>query len=72
MRFFFLGENKELVEKSLNKISLIQKEVLVLRYMNDLSFNEISEILDIPLNTIKSHHNRALIKLRKVLTATNY
>jgi len=69
---FSLGEDKELIEKALNKISLIQKEVLILRYMNELSFSEISEVLDIPLNTIKSHHNRALIKLRKILTATNY
>ncbi|MFA5934367.1 MAG: RNA polymerase sigma factor [Candidatus Paceibacterota bacterium] len=67
---FVGGENKKLIEDVLSKLSFIQKEVIILRYMNDLNFNEISEILNIPLNTIKSHHNRALIKMKGILSAT--
>jgi len=66
---FIVTENKEKIENALSKISFIQKEVIILRYMNELSFNEISEILNIHLNTIKSHHNRALIKMKSILSA---
>lgn len=67
---FMVGENKEMIENALSKISFMQKEVLILRYMNEMTFDEISEILNIPLNTIKSHHSRALIKMRNILSAT--
>ena len=67
---FLLTENKEMIENTLSKISFIQKEVVILRYMNEMTFDEISEILNIPLNTVKSHHNRALIKMKSILSAT--
>ena len=67
---FVNKESKELIENTLSKLSFIQKEVVVLRYMNEMSFDEISEVLNIPLNTIKSHHNRALIKMKSILSAT--
>ena len=67
---FVISENKENIEKVLLKLSVIQKEVVVLRYMNGMSFDEISEVLNLPLNTVKSHHNRALVKMRDILAAT--
>ncbi len=38
--------------------------VLVLRYFNDLSYDEIAYIADIPLGTVKSRINQALKLLR--------
>lgn len=67
---FIVSENKEIIENALLKISFIQKEVIILRYMNEMTFDEISEILNIPLNTVKSHHNRVLIKMKSILSAT--
>ena len=41
--------------------------VLVMRYREGLSFDEIAETFDRPMNTVKSWHRRALLKLRDKL-----
>lgn len=41
--------------------------ILSLRYFQDLSINDIAQILDCPQGTVKSRLNYALIKLRKEL-----
>ncbi|WP_052350532.1 RNA polymerase sigma factor [Paenibacillus gorillae] len=43
------------------------KEVLVLRYINDLSQQEIADALAIPIGTVKSRLNQALVRMRKKL-----
>jgi RNA polymerase sigma-70 factor (ECF subfamily) len=58
-------------EQSAELISLVRKlsykhsVVIVLRYFQDCSFEEISDALGIPLGTVKSRHHTALEKLRK-------
>ena len=42
------------VKKAIESLSLQQRVVVVLYYINDLSLQEISEILDVPVGTIKS------------------
>lgn len=42
------------IKKAIASLSLQQRVVVVLYYINDLSLQEISEILDIPVGTIKS------------------
>lgn len=42
-----------------------EKSVILLRFYHDLTFKEISNLLDIPLGTAKSVLYRALDKLRK-------
>ena len=44
-------------------------EVVVLRHNRDLSFREIAETIQEPINTVKSRYRRALLMLRKVLGA---
>jgi RNA polymerase sigma-70 factor, ECF subfamily len=44
------------------------RTVVVLRYQEDMDPTEISELLDMPLNTVKSHLRRALEILRGQLT----
>lgn len=43
------------------------KTVIILMYFNDLSLEEISRTMDIPVNTVKSHLKRAKEQLKKVL-----
>jgi RNA polymerase sigma-70 factor (ECF subfamily) len=57
---------KEL-ENALSKIRIDFKEIILLRYMEEMTFEEIAEIVDKPLNTVKSHHHRALASLRKII-----
>lgn len=42
------------IRKAISSLSLQQRVVVVLYYINDLSLQEISEILDVPVGTIKS------------------
>lgn len=55
---------KEL-EIALAKISDQYRIILLMRYKDDLTLQEIAEILNLPYNTIKSQHQRALAALRQ-------
>jgi RNA polymerase sigma-70 factor (ECF subfamily) len=44
------------------------RAVIVLRYQEDMDPSEISRLLDMPLNTVKSHLRRALEVLRERLS----
>jgi RNA polymerase sigma factor (sigma-70 family) len=44
-----------------------QREAVVLRFYEDLSIEQISDVLDLRPNTVKSHLHRALLQLRKVI-----
>jgi RNA polymerase sigma-70 factor (ECF subfamily) len=62
-----LAEEKDVWEQilhALHALPLQQRVVVVLYYMNDLSLQEISEILDVPLGTVKSrlHYGRRALK----------
>jgi RNA polymerase sigma-70 factor (ECF subfamily) len=43
--------------------------ILVLRYQEDLEPADIARVMDIPLNTVKSHLRRSLARLREELKA---
>jgi len=52
------------IQEALSALSLSQRVVVVLYYLNDLSLQEISEILEIPVGTVKSrlHYGRQALK----------
>lgn len=52
------------LKKAIATLSLQQRVVVVLYYINDLSLQEISEILDVPVGTIKSrlYYGRQALK----------
>lgn len=54
-------------EKKLRELSGPYREILTLRYGEDFSLSEISEIIGVPYNTAKSRHQRALLALKKAL-----
>jgi len=43
--------------------------VVVLRYQEDLTPTEIAEILDMPVNSVKSHLRRSLALLREKMSS---
>ena len=57
----------ELLNNKLDQLEASQKTILVLRYQEEMTFSEIGQILGKPLNTVKSHHHRAILELRKML-----
>lgn len=48
-----------------------QRECVVLRFVHDLTIDEIAESLDIHSGTVKTHMHRALQALEETLTTTN-
>lgn len=61
-------EDAQTVLKSLATLREIERIVITQRYYGDFSFAEIAEANDIKLNTVLSHHRRALEKLRPKVT----
>ncbi|MFA5925514.1 MAG: RNA polymerase sigma factor [Parcubacteria group bacterium] len=63
-------ERKNIAEELgalLQKLPPHYRAILLLRYKEDFSLHEISEILEEPYNTIKSRHQRGLKKLKEFL-----
>ena len=56
------------VQKSMNRLSEKLCSILVLRYMQGLSYDEIAETLEISLGTVKSRLSRAHDALNRELT----
>ena len=54
---------------ALVQLSTIEREVLTLHYEQELTFEEMAEMLGKSRNTLKSQHRRAIEKLRQVLIA---
>ena len=61
-------EDIETLNKTLEKLRPEYREVLVLYYQEEMTFEEIGEILSKPTNTVKSQHRRAIIELRKLIS----
>lgn len=64
------AENRELaglLDDAVLALPLEQRQVFLLRHVSELSFNEISESLNIPLNTALGRMHYAMKKLKKTL-----
>ena len=59
-------EDSEYILMCLEKIPIQYKEVLILRDIKGFSYDEISEILECSIGTVKSRISRARISLRNV------
>lgn len=60
-------ENAGLVHYGLGKLPLEQREILTLFFLEEFSLAEISDILKLPVGTVKSRLHRARNSLRTVL-----
>jgi len=60
-------EDKEFLDSLLAKLPSNYKEVLILYYQEEMTFALIGETLGKPLNTVKSWHRRAIIKLKEMM-----
>ena len=63
-------ELKREVEEALDKLPNKYKEVLILRYFSEKSYEEMSEILKKPINTVGTLINRAKKKLLDVIESS--
>lgn len=56
----------DILHDEVEKLPFKQRTALVLRVYEDMSFKEISEIMECPYDTAKANYRHALLKLRQV------
>lgn len=60
------GENRASVQAALSTLDRLHREVLVLRFHEELSLEEIATLTEAPLSTVKSRLYRGLAALKPV------
>ncbi len=60
-------ELRDDVRRALEQLDEHYRLVLTLYYFDDMKYNDIAEVLDIPLNTVKSHIRRGKERLAALL-----
>lgn len=63
-------ENRELgsqIEAAIGRLRPHYREVTLLRHVEGYSYNEIAEIMDLPLGTVKTYIHRARLELKEAL-----
>jgi len=67
-QIFIKQEDISQLNLMIDKLTEIQKATLLLFYQDELSLEEISKILEMPVNTVKSHLFRAKKSLKQLMT----
>ncbi|HLK04747.1 MAG TPA: RNA polymerase sigma factor [Candidatus Acidoferrum sp.] len=65
---FLNNEQHEGIKVSLTKIPVVYREVLVLRFQEEMQLDEIAVVLSTPVSTVKSRLYRGLEALRVTMT----
>jgi RNA polymerase sigma-70 factor (ECF subfamily) len=64
------AEDAELIKNAMDGLPAEFREILILRHQESLSYNEIGDILKIPIGTVMSRLARARGKLKQYLAAS--
>lgn len=64
---YLLSETQQTIHQAIEGLPAKYKSVIVLRYLQELSLQEISEVLDMPVTTVKTRVHRGREFLRKKL-----
>jgi RNA polymerase sigma-70 factor, ECF subfamily len=62
-----IHETHDLIHKALGQLEDSFRAIIVLKDIEELRYEQISEILDIPIGTVKSRLHRARVELRELL-----
>lgn len=62
-----INQKADMVKQAMARISPKYREILEHRYYDDLSYEEISERMELPIGTVKVHLNRAKSMLERIL-----
>lgn len=65
-------DNQELVQEQLSQLPPKYRVVLILRHLQDMTYEEMAEVLTMPIGTIKTHLFRARNLLKERLQAFGY
>jgi len=60
-------EFAQLVDEHLQRLSLVERSVLILYHQEERTYDQISQTLSLPINTVRTHLHRGRKKLREAL-----
>lgn len=60
-------ETVQQLAESITQLPEVQQEVVRMRFFHDLKLQEIAELLELPLSSVKSHLYGGLRKLKRAL-----
>jgi RNA polymerase sigma-70 factor (sigma-E family) len=60
-------DTRDLVRRELARLSVLQRAVVVLRYAEDLTEQQVADLLGIAPGTVKTHASRGLARLRRTV-----
>ena len=63
-----MGEESRRIDSALSHLEAVQREVVMLRFQEDMSLDEIAQVTGAPLSTVKSRLYRGLEALKPRLT----
>ena len=66
-QFAAASAEQRLVHRALARVTKVNREMIVLKEIHGLNLQEIANLLDIPLGTVKSRSNRARLELAQVI-----
>ncbi len=58
---------RERLGAALSFLDEAQRMAVELRYLGELSYNEIADMMDIPVGTVKTHIHRGKIELKRII-----
>jgi RNA polymerase sigma-70 factor, ECF subfamily len=67
----FSPEEATEIHAALDRLEPAQREVLVLRFLEELSYEEIAEVVECPVGTVRSRIHYAKAQLKKLLNERN-
>ncbi len=65
-------EDSKKIKEIIEDLPLIYKEILLLRYEEELDFEEISKVLKRPIETVRSQHRRAVLLMKKRVNLSDF
>lgn len=66
-RTVMIAWDRELIDQALTKLPPLHRMVVLLRHEEDLTYDEISQVMNLPLGTVKTYLYRARRNLRASL-----
>lgn len=64
---FLKKENARQLERLISTLAEDERIIILLRYVNELSYDEISELVDVPVSTVRNKLHRAKKKMRETV-----
>jgi len=64
---FLQNVQKDQIRQAISVLPALQSDGITLYYLKEFQYSEVAEIMDIPMNTVKSHICRAKINLKQLL-----